>query len=994
MSKNTFVAVDIETTGLNPADSEIIEVAAVRFAEGRVLETFQSLVKPEKKIPLKIQQLTGINESMVADAPACAEVTGMLAEFVHDSIIIGHNIGFDLNFLQHYHPVFIRAKYYDTLPLARLVWPKAHGYRLANLVEALKIQLNGSPHRAFHDALAAKEVFCLALEVLRGLGTENLLRMLEIIGAKSDWPYYEIISALALQGAGQAKKGYSYPFLAGLLEGKKEFASLFPNADSAENSPVDAQEELGLSEEDLSAFFGPEGRLGKVMPNYQYRPQQVQMLKEILHCFKSGLYAVIEAGTGTGKSLAYLLPALYWNKSTGAKVVVSTHTINLQEQLWNQDIPNLERVIGAKINAALVKGRTNYLCLRKWDQRIKDRDWSGDREINFYLRILIWLNETATGDKTEINLQGEEQEYWRDVCGDPDACLGTECRWFNRGCFVMQAKRRAEAADLLIVNHSLVFADMKSENNVLPDYKYIIIDEAHHIEDSATDYLGYEVSFAELQRLLRILKKDRRGGRFGLIARMKDCLSQILQGHNDLLRKATELLEGIITTGKEVELTGEDFAERARIFASRYGAEEDETEQTVRVVRIKDYHLQDELWQSVLITGENLSLRLDRLSGHLDKVLSVFFSEEMQEESRETAALAREAKCLAETLKNKVKEIKFILNGSEPNYVYWLETNETKSDAVILKAAPINIGNLLWEKFFREKNSVVLTSATLSVDGSFSHFLGKIGLNLASEESLRLLHVAAPFNYEKQALLCVINDLPSPGEVEDMEFAGAIAPVLAQIARILNGRTLCLFTSHRLLRKTYDLLVPLLEKEGITVLGHNIDGGRRGLVEEFKKNGKSLLLGASSFWEGVDIPGDLLSCVVIVKMPFSPPNIPTLQARVEKLASDNVDGFYSYSVPQAVIKFKQGFGRLIRKENDTGVVIVLDKRIVQKKYGKVFLRSLPVKRHFKGDRYAVMQKIRDWMAGERPDIDAINYVHDFNEINQFLKQRLKKKETM
>ncbi len=711
------------------------------------------------------------------------------------------------------------------------------------------------------------------------------------------------------------------------------------------------------------------------------------MLELILDCFAKKQYAVIEAGTGTGKSLAYLLPALHWSKQTGQKVVIATHTINLQEQLWNQDIPTMERLFDSRITAALVKGKANYLCLRKWEQRTREKKWTDAGELHFYLRTLVWLTETKTGDKSEININREEHELWPDVCGDPETCLGTGCRWFARDCFVMNAKRQAENADLLVANHSLVFADLKTDNQVLPEYKYIVFDEAHHLEDSATEYLGSRFSCADLKKVTFNLFREGKEGKPSLISRLKKFLSQVLERFPELFEKANQILDGIVTSRAEIDFALNDLKEQVGSYVINSG-QEAEVESFVKTVRIRPEHLSLPQWQSIKVAGDNLNQRLDSLAKLFERLLKVFFTQDVLDEYNEGETLQKEAGYLYGLLIESINSLSFILALDNDNFVYWVEVVGINKEDIVFKAAPIKIKELLWQRFFNEKSSVILTSATLSVENSFDHYIGKVGLDLAIQGRVQTVNLEAPFEYDQQALLCVVNDLPNPTEVPEEEFAGEVAPVVAQIARILNGRTLCLFTSNKLLRETHSKLTNLLQNDGIAVLGQNIDGGRKALVEEFKKHGRSVLLGANSFWEGVDIPGELLSCVVIVKLPFSLPTIPTVEARVEQLQTENQDGFYRYSVPQAVIRLKQGFGRLIRKETDHGVVVILDKRIVQKRYGRVFLRSLPLKRHFKGDRHTVLQKISEWFDEGRGNTFTLNYINDFSAIEEFLKRSL------
>lgn len=985
MDKQTYVVIDIETTGLDPATSEIIEIAALKYEVGEVSQVFQTLVKPHQTIPKNIIRLTGITNEMVSSAPEIHDAIENLKEFVQASVIVGHNVEFDLSFLRRYDITFGEAKFLDTLQIARFAWPTAPGYRLQSLKNQLEIRIPGQMHRAECDARVTLEIFKLALENLTNYGQDSLLKVLELAKTFTQWAYFDLFYKLLLQGQ--------------LFTASKDFKATDDTEERAGTSlfslysaecETQPKEGTTLSEDALIKLLSPQGDLAKIIPDYQHRPQQVDMLTEIIRCFKGGGYTVIEAGTGTGKSMAYLLPSIYWNNNTANRVVIATHTINLQEQLITKDIPYIEKVLNRKINVAIVKGRSNYLCKKKWYQRVREKGWLNEKELNFYVKCTLWLSNSICGDRSELNLRNDEMELWQDIAGDSENCLGSLCKWYN-SCFGMKAKRKAEKAELLIVNHSLVFADLKSGNNVLPEYSYIIIDEAHHLEDSATEYLGYEVSIGSLTRLIKFLRKDVSDGRPGLILRINGYLGKHYEGQDDTLQRASELLDSLVSAKKEAEFAIEEIISQVNCFIEMNSKGED-VEPSSKVVRIRNNHINTDSWQSICIAGENLSLRLNRMVAGLEKLTTGFFDQDFSEESVESASLYKDIQYFISSLNSFISAMRFILAVDNNEFVYWLQRGSYKKD-IILKAAPIKINRLLWEMFFQEKKGVILASATLSVEGDFKYFLNKTGLDLAPAESLRLLSVTAPFQYEKQSLLCVINNLPNPAEVEDHQYADEIAPVVAKIAEVLKGRTLCLFSSHRLLKETYNRLLVLLEKKGINLLGHNIDGGRKALVEEFISNGPSILLGANSFWEGVDIPGDLLSCVVIVKLPFSAPTIPTVEARVEQLELENLDGFYHYSLPKAVIKLKQGFGRLIRKESDRGVVVILDKRVIQKRYGRVFLGSLPIKRHFKGDVNVVTQKIYEWLDASGNSQEDFNsqpyYINDFTDIDRFIRRKNK-----
>lgn len=949
MPDRTYVFLDLETTGLDQERDEIIEIGAVKVVRGEVIDTFHAMVKPRQGISYKIKKLTGITEELLENAEPVNKVLPGLLEFIGHLPVAGHNILFDLGFINR-HPGFtVNNEFIDTMDLARLVLPSAASYRLSSLTEKLGCGRE-MRHRALEDAGSAADIFFKMLDILRNIDI-SVLRDINRLFASSDWPGKNILLELE-----QHKAAF---FPAGKIEATYKFLKKDPSAKDILFMPSgkkteQANEQVAINPVELNRLLETDGPFAKNYPEYKYRPQQADIVNLAAEALNNDKHLLIEAGTGTGKSLAYLLPAIFWAVLNNSRVVIATHTINLQEQLWLSDLPVIKRIAGLDFKEALVKGRNNYLCLRKWEQKKKHPENLNSVEKLFYARLQLWLTETIEGDRGEINLNAQENALWLEVCADSETCLGPKCSWFGSHCFYMNSRRQAEEAQILITNHSVLLSDLRMDNRVLPAHDYLVIDEAHNLEDQAGEQLGVTVSSGYVNKVLSNIKQhlESRPTAGEIIVN-----TEMAQKARDMLKEARtgfrEFIECLISYCQSNTVNGEGYSW-----------------QTVRIHREQP----GRLWDAVGTSLENLLGRLKAVAVSLEQISRQYSGVNDIEEDVRDSGFQREMEYYIKNIRQISDDLKNILLTAETDTVAWVEFDQAGRQFT-LKAVPVSVGEILAERLFQVKKSVILSSATLSVDGNFDHFKERTGLKLIPDEDIMEIRIASPFNYEEQSFLGVIRDLPDPGSVPDELYASEITPVITGIIKIFEGRTLILFTSHRLLKYVYKELCPDLEKEDITVLGHNIDGSRTRLIEEFRANSRSVLLGANSFWEGVDLPGDILKCVVIVKLPFAPPNQPLTEARIEKLAELKKNGFTNLLLPQAVIRMKQGFGRLIRSERDEGVVIVLDRRITDKRYGRKFLNSLPLRCHIKGDRNMLLQKLTEWLDGKRtvkPRLKLVN----------------------
>jgi ATP-dependent DNA helicase DinG len=615
------------------------------------------------------------------------------------------------------------------------------------------------------------------------------------------------------------------------------------------------------------------GRSGLVADSmgqaYEFRPQQMEMAEAVRKALRSKTHLVVEAGTGVGKSLAYLVPLILWARDENCRVVVATYTKALQQQIIKKDIPFLKTVLG-DFRVALCVGGENYLCLRRFDQ-LRMGDLYEQAEVVPLNRLFEWSTHTRTGLRSELAFE-PPWGLWGKACREADLCFGRECAYY-KDCFYQKGKLIEQQAQVLVANHHLFFADMATGGNVLPPFKAVVFDEAHQIEDVATDYLGVEVSNFSVCYLLDNLLSQRT--RKGLLTRLK------VQGRE--VHAARDIVD-------DLRLTAENF------FLNLHDVLKQETVLRVRQPGIIPDILSVPL---TMLKDALLALKVDTL-----------------EEEQEVKAFAGRAGGLATAIRRN-------LDQGQEGFVYWAERENKRYRLV---ASPIDIADILREHLFGKLDTAVLTSATLSASGSFNYIKGRVGLDAPIE-----LLLDSPFDFENQAMLYIspgLDDQQAPGYQERFDRE------LIAILGITQGRTLVLFTSYGQLRKTRETLRSAMPGIGILCQGE-MPAYR--LIEQFKEIPNAVLLGTASFWQGIDIPGDALQCVVIAKLPFAVPDEPLIEARMERLKNP----FYEYQVPQATLLFRQGFGRLIRTKTDKGAVAVLDTRIMTKNYGRSFLKSIP-----------------------------------------------------
>ena len=614
-------------------------------------------------------------------------------------------------------------------------------------------------------------------------------------------------------------------------------------------------------------FFSRQGTLSKWHPNYEFRSGQVEMAEAVEAALADKRHLIVEAGTGTGKTLAYLVPALL----SGKRIVVSTGTKNLQEQLFFKDVPFLQQHFARPLKVCYMKGRNNYACRQKIYDAEKEPVLSGLEEVADFEIIQQWEKGTEFGDRAEIKALPEGSTAWAKIDARTDMCTGQKCPNFER-CFITLMHQRAAESDIIIVNHHLFFADLSLrdenyEGGILPGYDAVVFDEAHDIEDVVAQYFGVSFSNYRMQELRRDIAAMGRSKKFGTPE-----LDRILDRLDEM-------------TGQFFGLFGE--AERRVAFQGRDGFRDEN----------------EEIYADLLAA-------LDLIGSHL-KVI--------QNPPEEIVPLVRRALELSQALR-------FVMEEEDERYVYWVEK---RGRGCFLQATPIDVSPILSERLFHKVASVILTSATLAVAGGFDYTEKRLGLANA-----RGLVIPSHFDYRKQTLLYVPQNLPEP---RNPAFSKAAGKEVARILEYSRGRAFVLFTSYQQMRLVYEQVS--FDIEYPTLLQGTAP--RTALLEEFRSTPHAVLFATSSFWQGVDVPGEQLSCVIIDKLPFAVPNDPVVNARIESIRNAGGNPFYEYQIPQAAIALKQGFGRLIRSKSDRGVLVLLDHRITKQRYGQVFFDSLP-----------------------------------------------------
>ena len=693
-----------------------------------------------------------------------------------------------------------------------------------------------------------------------------------------------------------------------------------------------------MKHEETAALLGPEGPIALGNPAYEYREGQVEMARMVAKAFTDDQVCVIEAGTGIGKSYAYLVPAVMWcAEMPDERLVIATSTIHLQHQLLEKDIPYLRKRLDVPITAAILKGRNNYLCKRRMMQQITQRDLTDEQDALMLRQILAWSTQTKVGDRAEISFR-YTQGVWNRVCSDADSCLGFRCPTKDT-CFVNKARKEAAASQVIIINHHLLFADMmlKQEEEhaessvVLPAFSRLVIDEAHNIEKNATSYFTAAYDARGLLNLMHLLSHTKGGRVGGLLEDLRpfsddpvsfNAIYTVLSELRLSIDQSENLLEAFI--GNE---SNSFFVQKGRFLAAR------------------------ELGNSLGVLMERMHVTLRLLKECIESC----------REEPEAVSPVFEAHSVRRRLEGMLSLLDHYRTFDlEDTHVYWMERWVSRSGIAhnTLKTTPVSFFDLLQEGLFTQHETIVCTSATLTVRESFTFFEERVGLGDSLERNYVRKSIPSPFDYRNRVLLCLPQDAPEPSQYR--EYLAYSCEAIRELIGISEGGALILFTSYAMLGDVHERIAADLEAQGLTVLRQG-EENRYQLMKQFVSDEKSVLFATQSFWEGVDAPGDTLRLLIVCKLPFSVPTEPIFYAKKLLVESNGGNSFFELSLPEAIIKLKQGFGRLMRTSSDRGVVCILDSRLTTKRYGPQVIASLPKTRICHGTKGRIIEQVEDFL---------------------------------
>ena len=907
----SMVALDLETTGLDIRQDKIIEIGMIRFDGAKILETYQTFINPDRPIPPAVSQLTHITNPMVSSAPHILDVLDEVSDFVGSDAIVGHNVLFDLSFLRRYK-ILTKNRFTDTYDLASVLLPRAGRYKLSALAEQFGIDAEGK-HRAVADCTMTLKLYNKLIEQAYELPFELLTSLINTAGS-APWagtgPLREVLSARIKNGEKfNNSKSIKFPVFAPKWEGEEY-----------ELKPADYPKEL--DSEKLSEIISAHGAFSRHSARFEPREQQIEMLQSVSEAFSKGHHMLIEAGTGTGKSFAYLIPAFFWAKQNGERVVISTNTINLQDQLINKDIPELEKILETELRATVQKGRGNYLCPQRF-ANMQSRQASTAEEMRVLGKVLVWLYQKGTGDRGDLNINGPvEGEVWNRISAENEGCRPNSCPFKKKNqCPFFSVRTQAQHSQVIIVNHALLLADAVYAKGVLPEYRYLIIDEGHHLESAATGAMSFKTSFFEITRVLQDIGTINSGytGRL-LTAMQPDLTDETYEKLHHIIEKLTERSESLTQELRNLFDCLRRFMDEARDNhpLNIYGQQ----------LRITTATRSADGWDEIEVIWDNCEKLMDSILKKTSKIIK--FTEETLEDEPddEINELNSFFKGACSQLDKIHETLDALFMNPDPQTVYWIDLSGNNA-RIILCTAPMAVGPLLREAIWNTNDSVILTSATLTTSMQFDYIRERLSAEEADE-----LSVGSPFDYEKAVLLCTPSDVPEPNAPSAQH---VLDKTLISLCKTIGGRTLVLFTSYAQLKRTSNNISAELSRAGITVFEQGEGTSPSALLQTFRNTEKAILLGTRSFWEGVDIQGDALSVVVIAKLPFDVPSDPIIAARAESFENP----FGEYSLPEAILKFRQGFGRLIRSKTDKGLVIIMDNRISTKRYGQEFINSIP-----------------------------------------------------
>jgi ATP-dependent DNA helicase DinG len=906
---------DVETTGVDPARDRIIEIAVLVARGPEIVRRYSTLVDPGCPIPHDTTQLTGIDDAMLEDAPPIGAVVPEIAEILGERDIVAHHASFDRAFVlsaAQQCGIAIPGRWLDSLELARIALPRLRSHRLRDLAEAFGIEQE--VHRAAGDTEAMFHVWRIAMAGLADLPVE-LLGSLAALSPQTEWPLREKLRQVAARGPARTRVADLRALRADSTRGH-QLAGLVD---------ADERELVCPDTEDVLAEFEAGGAVGRMYAGFEVREEQKRMAEAVLEAFAERRHLAVEAGTGVGKSVAYLVPAAAFALCNGLGVGVATKTNTLMDQFVHGELPRLAEVLDGKLNYVALKGYEHYPCLRKVDRMLIADDMS-PAEVANVAALAAWVAQSSWGDLDSINLHWSADSRRRVGCSVED-CTRKRCRFYPNLCYLHGVRRRAGAAHIVVTNHALLFRDRAAAGGILPPLRYWIVDEAHAAESEARKQLSLAAEHRGLTALLGALHTEGRGGAIDAVrARVRSHAYAV--GHEELAARAERLaasLRAEVESATTIAASFFDFMKDLPDTDDTYDSAE---------IRITAQMREGAAWGIASGVGYSLARRLESIVRFGRDLLTA-----LEEAGDEFVEARGDLAGLLSRIAEQTEGLECVLDGADERYVYSARVSRRRDDRRdSVTAAMLDVGAALEERFYPEIHSAVFTSATVATGEDFGHFARTVGLDRLPPGSWTSLRLDSSYDFERQMAVFVPSDLPEPRGSAHM---AALEHLLLGVHEAMGGSVLTLFTSKREMEALYDRLSGPLEERGLHLLlqGRGISNKR--VRDEFLADERLSLFATKSFWEGFDAKGDTLRCVVIARLPFGRVRDPLYEERQQRYGRRAWDDFY---LPEAVLELKQAAGRLVRSSSDEGCVIVADGRLTAGKgYARHFLEALPVR---------------------------------------------------
>ena len=901
--------VDLETTGWDRDNDRIIEISAAIQRGTEIVDTYSVLVDPRVPVPLEITKLTGITDDMLKDQSSPESAVRGLIEFIGARDIIAHNSDFDRSFVERVAGSgAVRGVWLDSLEVVRIAFPRLRSHRLSDLAEAFGVQPDAPAHRALPDVEALAAVWRIALVGLSDLPSGLLHRLIEF-GPTTVWPVRKVLSQVAAAES------------PGAIFDLKESRRRRVAADKAE--ALHDADEVACScpaAESVLSEFSETGIAGRMYEGYESRAEQLQMAAAVLDAFATRTHVAVEAGTGVGKSIAYLVPAALYSIENRVGIGVATKTNALMDQLVYHELPKLNEALGGQLRYVALKGYDHYPCLRKLERYATELEESASDRLATVAALYAWSAQSGWGDLDAINLHWGRRDLRAAIAASQADCTHKRCRFFPNLCYLHGVRRRAGSANIVVTNHALLFRDVVAQGGILPPLRHWIVDEAHAAESEARKQLTLGASHVELSVVLGALAAKGRGG-------LLENLRRSLRG----AEFAVSVL-GVIARMEEQVVRCSTLTDSLFDFVKDLASLAGDSEYDAASLWVNAATRDTGGWGTVAGTGRSLAKRLGSLLADGRELITLL--EELGPDFTDGRA---DLVGLLSRLADQHVGLVAVLEGEDDALVYSVELDRRADrDVEKLRAERLDVGEVLVDDLYQRVQSVVFTSATIATGESFSHFARAVGLNRLEEGAWRSLRLASSYDFERNMAVFIPTDLALPNE---RGYLADLEALLENVHLAMGGSVLTLFTNRRDMEALHAILQPRLERAGISLLCQKRGTSAKRLRDEFLADERLSLFALKSFWEGFDAKGDTLRCVVVPKLPFGRPTDPLAQERERR---EGRQAWRRYTLPDAILELKQAAGRLIRSSTDSGCLVIADARVITKQYGRDFLAALPV----------------------------------------------------